>query len=80
VGPPEPDRLRRCLNALHAGRGPRSAPRSAGFAPEDLKIGERWQERIEDSIRIYDKVMIVLSDASDARIAPSSSRSALTTP
>ena len=34
------------------------------FAPEDLKIGDRFQETIEDSIRLYDKVMIVLSDAS----------------
>lgn len=31
------------------------------FAPEDLKIGDRFQERIEESIRIFDKVMIVLS-------------------
>jgi hypothetical protein len=34
------------------------------FAPEDLKIGDAFQERIEDSIRAFDKVMIVLSDAS----------------
>jgi hypothetical protein len=34
------------------------------FAPEDLKIGDRFQERIEESIRVYDKVMIILSDAS----------------
>ncbi len=34
------------------------------FAPEDLKIGDRFQERIEESIRIFDKVMIVLSKAS----------------
>jgi hypothetical protein len=34
------------------------------FAPEDLKIGDRFQESIEDSIRVYDKVMIVLSEAS----------------
>jgi hypothetical protein len=34
------------------------------FAPEDLKIGDRFQESIEESIRVYDKVMIVLSDAS----------------
>jgi hypothetical protein len=33
------------------------------FAP-DLKIGERFRESIEESIRVYDKVMIVLSDAS----------------
>ena len=34
------------------------------FAPEDLRIGDCFQERIEDSIRLYDKVMIVLSEAS----------------
>jgi len=34
------------------------------FAPEDLKTGDRFQERIEESTRLYDKVMIVLSEAS----------------
>jgi hypothetical protein len=34
------------------------------FAPEDIKIGETFEERIEESIRLYDKVMIVLSRAS----------------
>lgn len=34
------------------------------FAPEDLKIGDRFQDRIEESIRLHDKVMIVLSEAS----------------
>jgi hypothetical protein len=34
------------------------------FAPEDLKIGDRFQDRIEESIRLFDKVMIVLSEAS----------------
>jgi len=34
------------------------------FAPEDLKIGDRFQEQIEQSIRLFDKVMIVLSAAS----------------
>jgi|ERR1039457_974131 hypothetical protein len=34
------------------------------FAPEDLKIGDRFEESIEESIRSYDKVMIVLSEAS----------------
>lgn len=31
------------------------------YAPKDLKIGDRFQERIEESIRIYDKLLIVLS-------------------
>ncbi len=34
------------------------------FAPEDLKIGDPFQERIEESIRAFDRVMIVLSEAS----------------
>lgn len=34
------------------------------FAPEDLKIGDHFQERIEESIRVHDKVMIILSEAS----------------
>lgn len=33
------------------------------FAPEDLKIGDPFQERIEESIRLFDKVMIILSGA-----------------
>ena len=31
------------------------------YAPKDLKIGDRFRERIEETIRIYDKVMIVVS-------------------
>lgn len=31
---------------------------------EDLKIGDRFHDRIEESIRLYDNVMIVLSAAS----------------
>ena len=34
------------------------------FAPEDLKIGDRFPERIEESIHLYARVMIVLSKAS----------------
>jgi hypothetical protein len=34
------------------------------FSPQDLKIGDRFQEQIEESIRLFDKVMIVLSEAS----------------
>jgi len=34
------------------------------FAAEDLKIGERFQETIEEKIRLFDKVMIVLSESS----------------
>lgn len=31
------------------------------FAPEDLKIGDRFRDRIEESIRIHDKLLLVLS-------------------
>ncbi len=34
------------------------------YAPEDLKIGDKFHERIEESIRIHDKLLIVLSEAS----------------
>jgi uncharacterized protein YjbI with pentapeptide repeats len=34
------------------------------FAPENLKIGDRFQERIEESIRLYDKLLVVLSESS----------------
>src|ERR1017187_177151 len=31
------------------------------FAPEDLKIGDRFRSRIDESIRIHDKLLLVLS-------------------
>src|SRR6266699_1775759 len=34
------------------------------FAPEDLKIGDRFADRIEESIRICDKLLVVLSEHS----------------
>ncbi len=34
------------------------------FAPQDLKIGDRFQEEIERSIRVYEKLLIILSDNS----------------
>jgi uncharacterized protein YjbI with pentapeptide repeats len=34
------------------------------FAPEDLKIGDRFQERFEEAVRLFDKVMIILSESS----------------
>jgi uncharacterized protein YjbI with pentapeptide repeats len=34
------------------------------FAPEDLKIGDRFQERIEESIHVYDKLLLILSENS----------------
>lgn len=34
------------------------------FAPEDLKIGDKFRTRIDESIRTYDKLMVILSDNS----------------
>ena len=34
------------------------------FAPADLKIGDKFRMRIDESIRIYDKVMVILSENS----------------
>jgi uncharacterized protein YjbI with pentapeptide repeats len=31
------------------------------FAPEDLKIGDKFRTRIDESIRVYDKLMVILS-------------------
>ena len=38
------------------------------YAPEDLKIGDKFQERIEDSIRLHDKLLLVLSENSVSSI------------
>jgi hypothetical protein len=34
------------------------------FAPEDLKIGDKIRPRIDESIRLYDKLLLVLSEYS----------------
>jgi hypothetical protein len=34
------------------------------FAPEDLKIGDKFRQRIDESIRLYDKLLLVLSEDS----------------
>ncbi|MCI0727865.1 MAG: toll/interleukin-1 receptor domain-containing protein [Chloroflexi bacterium] len=34
------------------------------FAPEDLKIGERFRVGIDESIRLHDKLLLILSEAS----------------
>ena len=34
------------------------------FAPEDLKIGEHFRKRIDESIRVHDKLLIILSSNS----------------
>ena len=34
------------------------------FAPEDMKIGDRIRTRIDEVIRVYDKLLLVLSENS----------------
>ncbi len=34
------------------------------FAPEDLKIGDKFRIRIDESIRLYDKLLLILSEHS----------------
>lgn len=34
------------------------------FAPEDLKIGDKFRPRIDEAIRLYDKLLLVLSENS----------------
>ena len=34
------------------------------FAPEDIKIGDKFRLRIDESIRVYDKLLLVLSEHS----------------
>ncbi|HEV2423412.1 MAG TPA: toll/interleukin-1 receptor domain-containing protein [Terriglobia bacterium] len=36
------------------------------FAPEDLKIGDKFRTRIDESIRLYDKLMVILTENSIA--------------
>ncbi|MEE8584023.1 MAG: TIR domain-containing protein [Acidobacteriota bacterium] len=37
------------------------------FAPEDMKIGDKILERIDQTIRVHDKLLVVLSAASISR-------------
>ena len=34
------------------------------FAPEDLKIGDKFRTRIDESIRLHDKLMVILTEHS----------------
>jgi TIR domain/Pentapeptide repeats (8 copies) len=34
------------------------------FAPEDLKIGDKFRQRIDESIRLHDKLLLILSEDS----------------
>lgn len=36
------------------------------FAPEDMKIGDKFRQRIDDAIRIHDKLLVILSEESIA--------------
>jgi hypothetical protein len=43
----------------------------SGFSPEDPKIGDGFRERIEESIRVFDKVVNILSEHSVRSAWPS---------
>jgi hypothetical protein len=36
------------------------------FAPESLKIGDKFMQKIDESIRLYDKLLLILSEQSVA--------------
>ena len=36
------------------------------YAPEDLRIGDKFRQRIDDAIRVHDKLLVVLSETSVA--------------
>jgi hypothetical protein len=36
------------------------------YAPKDLKIGDKFRQRIDDAIRVHDKLLVVLSESSVA--------------
>jgi C4-type Zn-finger protein len=38
--------------------------RSCWFAPEDLKIADKLRTRIDESIRLYDKLVVILTENS----------------
>ncbi len=38
------------------------------FAPEDLKIGDKFRTRIDESVRLYDKLMVILTEHSIASL------------
>jgi hypothetical protein len=44
---------------LHAGLQAKAV--RCWFAPEDLKIGDKFRSRIDESIRFHDKLLLVLS-------------------
>ena len=49
-------------NRLHADLQSRGV--RCWFAPEDMKIGDRFRIKIDESIRVYDKLLLVLSENS----------------
>jgi len=34
------------------------------FAPDDLKIGDKFRTKIDEAVRMYDKLLLVLTDSS----------------
>jgi hypothetical protein len=53
---------RRFCERLHADL--QAAGVRCWFAPEDLKVGDKFRDEIENAIRVHDKLLLVLSDHS----------------
>ena len=51
-----------CAERLHADLQAKGV--RCWFAPEDLKIGDKFRTRIDEAIRYYDKLLLVLSEHS----------------
>jgi hypothetical protein len=39
-------------------------PLKRGLRPEDLKIGDKFRTRVDESIRLYEKLMVILTEHS----------------
>jgi hypothetical protein len=48
-----------CAERLHADLQSKGV--RCWFAPEDLKIGDKFRTRIDEAIRVYDKLLLILS-------------------
>jgi hypothetical protein len=51
-----------CAERLHTDLQSRGV--RCWFAPEDLKIGDKFRTRIDEAIRVYDKLLLILSEHS----------------
>jgi hypothetical protein len=51
-----------CAERLHADLQDKGV--RCWFAPEDLKIGDKFRQRIDESIKLHDKLLLILSEQS----------------